>query len=225
MKHNAEGLLASNVLQPLKSGAEACPFADRETGVVYKLFPLHVNGGLGKTFEIGREEDQQGFVMDVRDAVLAETLEKLMILHDAGGHPTEIVGLDEKGDYLIAKQPLADSYGDIEADRETVLTRINVARDEALKLMRAVPCKARFKRPVWIIWVDERAWIMSDLHPGNVMMSAAGEPCIIDALLAPLPTTMILSDWLLKEAVMDAREWRNSGNRPVRKAFGDDDDL
>jgi hypothetical protein len=225
---DADGMLKSRFLVPLKTGAEACPFADLEWGVVYKLFPLHINGGLGKTFEIERDQEQTGFVMTVRDAVLAETIEKLMILHDAGAHPTELVGLDDQGDYLIAKQPLAQPYGDIEAERDVTIARIDAARPLAIETMRAVPCRASFKRPVWIIWCDERAWIMSDLHPGNVMQDANEQPCIIDALLAPLPPGMIATDRLLAEAVADARTWRETGARPERKAFGEDendDDL
>jgi hypothetical protein len=165
--------------------------------------------------------------MNVRDAILAETMEKLMILHDAGAHPTELVGLDENGDYLIVKQPLAQSYGDIEADRDATLRRIDVARPHAIERMRAVPCRARFKRSVWIIWVDERAWVLSDLHPGNVMKDASEGPCIIDALLAPVPPGMVSSDRWLAEAVADARAWRETGTLPKRQAFDDvnDDDL
>lgn len=224
---DADGMLTSRFLVPLKSGAEACPFADLEWGTVYKLFPLHSNGGLGKTFELERDEERTGFTMNVRDAILAETMEKLMILHDAGAHPTELVGLDENGDYLIVKQPLAQSYGDIDIFRDATLRKIDAARPQAIESMLAVPCKASFKRAVWIIWIDERAWVLSDLHPGNVMQDANGSPCIIDALLAPVPPAMVNCDRLLAEAAMDARFWRETGALPKRKAFEDvdDDDL
>ena len=222
-----DGMPTSRFLIPLKTGAEASPFADLEWGVVYKLFPLHSNGGLGKTFEIERDAARTGFSMSVRDAVLAETIEKLMVLHDAGAHPTELVGLDEQGDYLIAKQPLAQSFGDIESERDATIAKIDTARPQAIEAMRAVPCKAGFKRPVWIIWCDERAWVLSDLHPGNVMQDANRQPCIIDALLAPVPPGLISTDRLLAEAVADARSWRETGVLPKRKAFEDvnDDDL
>ena len=93
--------------------------------------------------------------------------------------------------------------------------------------MRAVSCKARFKRPVWIIWCAERAWVLSDLHSRNVMQDANGNPCIIDALLSPLPPGLISTDRLLSEAVEDARVWRKTGVLPKRKAFEDvnNDDL
>ena len=209
-------MLVSQQLEPLKTGAEACPFADREWGVVYKLFPLFASGGLGKTFDIESDEDVDGFSMSVRDAVLGETMEKLMVMHDAGGHATEIVGIDEWGDYLIAKQPLALPFGDLTADRAAAVSR-----------MRAVPCKASFKRPVWITWVWDLPWVMSDLHQGNVMREPSGAACIIDALLAPLAPQWIKGNRFLAESVEDARLFRSTGALPIRKAFDDvlDDEL
>ena len=220
-------MLTSSFLVPLKTGAEACPFADLATGVVYKLFPLHINGGLGKTFEIIADAEQTGIIMDVRDAVLSETIEKLMVMHDAGAHPTELVGLDDQGDYLIAKQPLAEAYGDLDNLRDITLAQIDSMRPQAAERMLAVPCRAGFKRPVWIVWCDDRAWAMSDLHPGNIMKDASDMPCIIDALMAPLPPKLISSNRILAEAVTDARIWRETGELPKRKSFEDvnDDDL
>lgn len=227
LARDADGILVSKFLTPLKTGAEACPFADFTSGVVYKLFPLHINGGLGKTFEVERDAEQGSITMDVRDAVLSETIEKLMVMHDSGAHPTELVGLDDQGDYLIAKQPLAQAYGDLENLRDITVAKIDSVRPLAVERMLAIPCRAGFKRPVWILWCDDRVWAMSDLHPGNVMQDAHGMPCIIDALLAPLPPGLIAANRLLFEAAADARIWRETGKRPKRKAFEDvnDDDL
>lgn len=216
LARDADGMLVSKTMVPLKTGAEASPFMDREWQVVYKLFPLHSFGGLGKTFEIERMPEGEGFEMTVRDAVLAETLEKLMILHDAGAHPTEIVGIDDQGDYLVVKQPLAFPHEDLEADRIAAVERV-----------RAVPCKARFRRNVWVLWMHDQAWIMSDLHPGNIMREPDGQPCIIDALLSPLPPGLIETDRLLREAVEDARAWREDRPRKGGDPFAlvSDDDL
>jgi hypothetical protein len=59
------------------------------------------------------------------------------------------------------------------------------------------------------------------------MKDAGGKPCIIDALLSPLPSQLIRVDRLIFEAVEDARIWRETGALPQRKAFEDvnDDDL
>lgn len=208
--------LISQYMQPLKTGAEASPFADGDWQVVYKLFPLHSSGGLGKTFEIDRYPDDQGFEMTVRDAVLIETMEKLIVLHDAGAHPTELVGIDDQGDYLVVKQPLAYPYKNLDEDRLIALERI-----------RAVPCRARFRRVVWILWEHDQAWVLSDLHPGNIMRDASDQPTIIDALLSPLPPALIQSDRLLIQDVEDARALREGRSRPSRDVFAEipDDEL
>jgi hypothetical protein len=59
------------------------------------------------------------------------------------------------------------------------------------------------------------------------MKDASGLPCIIDALLSPLPAELIHRDRMVSEATEDARLWRETGHLPVRKAFDDvnDDDL
>ncbi len=216
IQRDHDGILFSRTMVPLKTGAEASPFMDPDWQVVYKLFPLHASGGLGKTFEIERLPEESGFEMTVRDAVLAETLEKLMLLHDAGAHPTEIVGIDDMGDYLVVKQPLAQPHEELEEDRQAAVERI-----------RAVQCRARFRRNVWVLWMEENAWIVSDLHPGNIMREPDGSPCIIDALLAPLPPAMIRSDRYLEQAVAEARAWRLGLPRPSDDPFElvRDDDL
>lgn len=93
-------------LIPLPSGAEASPYHDPQSNSVYKLFDLRPNGSLGKKISL-ELNDQQEFEVVLKDAVLRDTSEKIRILNDIGGHPTEIVGLSDNGDYLIAKQPLA----------------------------------------------------------------------------------------------------------------------
>jgi hypothetical protein len=197
ISHDADDMLRSSVLRPLKTGAEACPFADDQWQVVYKLFHLFRSGGLGKTFEIEPSDDGEGYEMFTQDATLLQTVEKLMILHDAGACPTEIVGIDYMFDYLIVKQPLANAYQELEADRLAAVNAIH-----------AVPCKARFKRPTWILWEHDSAWIMSDLHQGNIMRDFQDRPTIIDALLSPLPPELIKSNRLLSEHVEDARSLR-----------------
>lgn len=216
MFHDQEGLLRSSILRPLKSGAEACPFADDQWNVVFKLFPLFNTGGLGKTFDIEVSDDGESYEMTTQDASLIQTIEKLMVLHDAGACPTEIVGIDHMFDYMIAKQPLASPYHQFETDRH-----------EAVRVIKAVPCKARFKRQTWILWEHESAWIMSDLHYGNIMRDAQDQPTIIDALLAPLPPEMIKSSRLLTEHVEDARALRLGLPATRRRSFDEvnDDEL
>ena len=96
-----------------------------------------------------------------------------------------------------------------------------------MSAIQAVPCKARFKRQTWILWEHQTAWIMSDLHYGNIMRDAQDQPTIIDALLAPLPPELIKGSRLLTEHVEDARALRLGLPLAGRKAFDalNDDDL
>lgn len=198
---------------PLKSGAEACPYADYATGVVYKLFFLLKNGGLGKKLscELG-EGDRFDCIME--DATLLDTLNKLSVLHDAGAHPTEIVGLSDDGKYLIAKQPLADPFQNFEEDRQA-----------AIDAIKGVHLSSQgFRSGVILIWLRDEAWIVSDLHVGNIMRDADDRPTIIDALIGAVPP--LAHDRLrqVREAVQDACDLREGRPLQVRAKFEDVDD-
>lgn len=214
ISHTDERLLHSEFLVPLKSGAEACPFWDREWDVVYKLFPLLNSGGLGKTFTLDFDcEDVDHIEVTTRDASLMETIDKLWILSLAGALPTEIVGLADTGDYLIVKQPLAQPFVDFESDRQFALDEI-----------KAIPCRAPVRRNFWMLWLNDLTYLVSDLHQGNIMRDSTDTPAIIDALFCPVAQSVIRQKTWLSEACADAREWRLTGAKPVRKAFDDVDD-
>jgi hypothetical protein len=209
-------LIISRILRPLTSGAEASPFLDEQWGVVYKLFPLLKSGGLGKTFSMEFNEQFDEADILTRDASLSETLEKLTTLSEAGALTTEIVGLTDSGDYLIAKQPLAKPYLDLESDRDTAVATI-----------RAVACRAPFARRLWTVWMHNQAYFVSDLHKGNIMRDESDSPTIIDALFCPVPISAARHFPWLAESVEDARAWQMTGTKPRRRAFDEvnDDDL
>jgi hypothetical protein len=211
---DSDGFLVSDVLKALKSGAEASPFLDEAHGVVYKLFPLYEKGGLGKTMTISQAVELQSFDTTIHDATMMITVEKLCTLHDAGAHPTEIIGLSESGDYLITKQPRAFPYSELTADREA-----------ALIAMHAVPCKARFNTAKWIFWLNEQPWAMSDLHQGNIMRDADGAPTIIDALITPLSPFIISRSEALRQSVEWARALRKGLPYLQPRSFEDVDDA
>ncbi len=206
--------LVSSFLVPLKSGAEACPFFDSDWEVVYKLFPLSLAtvGRLGKTLVINHDEENEDQMdLSVRDATLLETIEKLSVLHLSGALPTEIVGLASSGDYLIVKQPFAQPYAELGTDRE-----------RAVDSMKAVACRGPVRRPLWVMWVEDQAWFLSDLHEGNVMRDSSQEPVIIDALVSVIsPAALKRWPWL-GEAAEEAKFWRTHGYRPKRRVFGED---
>ncbi|WP_367870762.1 hypothetical protein [Luteolibacter sp. Populi] len=212
IRHDDDGLLESELLVPLAPGAEASPYLDREWGAVYKLFDLRTNGALGKKIEL-LPDSEGNFEVVLCDAVLSDTLEKLAVLNEAGALPTEILGLSESGGYLIVKQPLAYPRGDFESDRKTATTAIR----------GILPLFTGMRRTVAVIWVDNRAWLVSDLHERNIMRDSDGVPTIIDALTGPVPPSAMKHLPWLREAVEDARELRAGRPAVKRKRFEDVD--
>ena len=210
--HDEDGLTSSTLLSPLTPGAEASPFFDREWSAVYKLFDLRANGSLGKKIDLVPDNEDQ-FDLLLCDAVLQDTLEKLSILNEAGALPTEIVGLSESGDYLLVKQPLAFPRGSFEADRKV-----------AIHAVRGVtPLFTGLRRTVVVIWVDNRAWLVSDLHDRNIMRDSDGIPTIIDALIGPVPPAALKHLQWLREAIEDSQALREGRQPKIRKQFDDVD--
>jgi hypothetical protein len=204
---------APDTFKPLRSGAEACPYADYSAGVVYKLFFLLRNGGLGKkiSYELG---ENGRFECLIEDATLADTLNKLSTLHDAGAHPTEIVGLSDDGKFLIAKQPLASPYEDFDRDQRSALEQI-----------KAVPLSSQgFRSGANLIWIHGVAWVVSDLHKGNIMRDAEGQPTIIDALTGAVPPLAYDQLRQVRDAVQDAKDLREGRPPQIRMKFGNVDD-
>jgi len=214
--HDEDGIPGSDFLRALTPGAEASPYYDDSWNVVYKLFDLRVNGSLGKKIELQRNAEGE-FELILREAVLQDTLEKLAVLNEAGAHPTEIVGLSDTGDYLIIKQPLAQPRKDFEKDREAAIANVH----------GVTPPFTGLRRTVAVIWVDHRAWLVSDLHDRNIMRDQHGKPTIIDALTGPVPPLALKQLNWLREAVEDARALREGRPREPRKRFEDveDDEL
>lgn len=214
---DADGMLGSDKLRQLRSGAEAYPFADDEAKVVYKLFNLRANGSLGKRVVLERVEEERHEII-LCDATLRDTLEKLIVLSDAGGHPTEIVGLSDDGNFLIAKQPLALPWVNFQKDR----------RSATDALLAVVPPFTRLNREIAVFWLREQTWIVCDLHNGNIMRNRENAPTIIDALVGPLPSEVFGKLAWAREASEDSRALR-LGLPPVKRLkFGegvDDDSL
>ena len=190
-------MLTSDFLTALPSGAEAIPFFDEERKVVYKLFDLRRDQTLGKKISL-EETESDRFEVKLLPAALADTLEKLAVLNEAGGHPTEIVGLSSNGDYLIAKQPLAFPCHDYQTDR-----------DAATKSMGGiVPPFTNLARQVAVIWLDSRAWLICDLNQHNIMRDREGNATVIDGLIGLVAPDVCRKLAWLRDAVEDAEAMR-----------------
>lgn len=187
------GRWQSEFLNPLKPGAEAIPFLDRERGVVYKLFDLRGAGLLGKKLIAERAPTPAGWEVTLGDSTLFETLQKLTILDEADAHATEIVGLLDTGDHLVVKQPEAVHIPIGPAERAQAAGKLGCVLVTALR------------GELRVIWRDESPWFLGDLHPGNVMRDAHGECTIIDALVGTIPRAMIAEIGEIQAAVNEAR--------------------
>lgn len=181
---DADGLLSSKELEALTPGAEASPYLDHDAQVVYKFFELHPNGAMGKKFDLVRadESDRPGipeeerYHLESQPATVFDTIRKLRILNTAGAHPTEIVGLSEGADFLVAKQPKAFAYKDLGIDTQSAIDAIR----------GIIPERSRLEAQVVVIWVENEAMLVSDLHERNIMRDRDGNPTIIDALIGPI---------------------------------------
>ncbi|MDZ4286542.1 MAG: hypothetical protein U0984_01210 [Prosthecobacter sp.] len=183
--------------------------------MVYKLFDLKETGGLGKKLTLERNEDR-GWRAVPCDANLDDTLEKLSVLHEAGACPTEIVGLAATGDYLIVKQPLCYPFDNFEEDRRIAAASI-----------KAVVPKYSIGQEIRVIWLQDQAWCIGDLHKGNIMRESNGAPTIIDALIGPLPPELLRAEPALQTAANRARDLREGREPPPDDLFHgvSDDEL
>jgi hypothetical protein len=211
--HDEDGILISDFLVPLPSGAEAHPYRDDDWNVVYKLFFLGEDGSLGRKIALEETENDR-FEIKLLPARLIDTLEKLSVLNEAGAHPTEIVGLSATADFLIAKQPLAFPYQNYEKDRETATHALGAL----------VPPFTNLERQVAVFWLNSNGWLISDLHNRNIMRDREGNPTIIDALIGPVPRKAMRKLAWLRNAVEDAETIRSGCKPKKRIAFGDESD-
>ena len=220
--HDSDGFQESNLLTPIAGGAEAFAYLDDKFEVVYKLFNLNHDGSLGKKLAYEREESGE-YGLTVAPARLVETIEKLELLHNLGAHPTEIVGLSENGDYLIVKQPRAypESYSGenmppgarvkFEEDREKAISRIRGIQAES----------SGFRRLVAASHFEGQNWLISDLHTRNIMRDSEGLPTIIDALTGIVSPAAYDRHPTLREACEYSKQWRRTGQHPVRRSILD----
>ena len=105
---------------------------------------------------------------------------------------------------------------DFEADRRIAVTEIRGILPEFTG--------SGLRHTVVMMWLENRAWLVGDLHERNIMRDQDGTPTIIDALIGPVPPAALGELRWLREATEDALALRE--NRPAvkRQRFEDADD-
>jgi valyl-tRNA synthetase len=185
----------NDTLKKLKPGAEAQPFADTQTGVVYKVFAANSDGFVGRKVAIQPSPSQRPHI-DFEASTPLEALEKLALLHEIGGLPTEILGVTAQGDWVLA-QPEATAVSEGE---------IGAARAEAVSLVGGVQVNESGLEDIRIVWHRGRAWIISDLHLRNIMRDSSGTARIMDALIVPVPKSLSGKYESVRQAIREAKE-------------------
>ncbi|MDB6132035.1 MAG: hypothetical protein JWM59_278 [Verrucomicrobiales bacterium] len=190
--------------------------------MVYKLFDLRPHGSLGKKIVLAPGDNGE-YELRHRDATLLDTMEKIQVLHNLGGHATEIVGLDSMANFLIVKQPLAEPqpYNSVGYPESDAYRLFETDRTTAINAIRGEICRGSGLRvPLVVGFVDEQAWLVADLHHRNIMRDADGNATIIDALTGSVtPSAYQKLPWLA-DAVARAKGWRHNLQRP--KSWSED---
>ena len=185
----------------MREGREASAWKDELFGCVYKLFDLRTDGSLGMKLTISMIDEYECRV-EYAKATITDVLTRQCTTHKAGACPTEIVGLSESCDYLICKQPFCDDYVSLEDDKHS-----------AAENMKAVRPTGTYGADVWLYWIDDKAWILGDLHKGNIRRLHGSIPTVIDCLVGEVPLEVMTKHAAIGRAIMRAKEWRK-GNKP-----------
>jgi hypothetical protein len=177
-------------LRPISSGVEATAFEAADQSI-YKFFMPRDNGRIGGTFEF-RRGDEVALLAEASDGSYRAMLEKFDLIVRLGGMPTEVIGVTQHEGVLITKQTLG----------ERLAEGADTSRVQPAPL---IPIPSRFLRAhrdhPRLYFVDDRPWLVADLHSKNLVRAEDHSMRAIDLLAAPLPAELIaaeplLVDWL-----------------------------
>jgi hypothetical protein len=191
-----EDLLAEcgDRLRPISSGVEATAFEAADHSI-YKFFMPRDNGRIGGTFEF-RRGDEVALLAEASDGSYRAMLEKFDLIVRLGGMPTEVIGVTQHEGVLITKQTLG----------ERLAEGADTSRVQPAPL---IPIPSRFLRAhrdhPRLYFVDDRPWLVADLHSKNLVRAEDHSLRAIDLLAAPLPADLIAGEPLLVDWLERAR--------------------
>ncbi len=177
-------------LRPISSGVEATAF-EAEDHSIYKFFMPRADGRIGGTFEFRRGEEI-ALHAEAADGSYRAMLEKFDLILRLDGMPTEVVGVSKHEGVLITKQTLGERLAEgADTSRVQPAPLISIPS----RFLRAHRDHPR------LYFVDDRPWLVADLHAKNLVRAADGRLRAIDLLAAPFPSELVageplLADWL-----------------------------
>lgn len=187
-----EDLLAEcgSRLRPISSGVEATAFEAADHSI-YKFFMPRDDGRIGGTFEF-RRGDEVALLAEASDGSYRAMLEKFDLIVRLGGMPTEVIGVTKHEGVLITKQTLGERLSE----------GADTSRVQPAPL---IPIPSRFLRAhrdhPRLYFVNDRPWLVADLHSKNLVRAQDHTLRAIDLLAAPFPPDLVaaeplLVDWL-----------------------------
>ncbi|HQY06665.1 MAG TPA: hypothetical protein PLQ52_11435 [Lacunisphaera sp.] len=185
------------------TGAEAEAFHDEAHGVVYKVFKQGGNGSIGNRLVI----DQDG--MALLDAgTERDVAEKVWVLNELGGVPTEIVGYTADGE-LMVKQPLGQR-GSVDAKKTRPANRaVNRAANLVAIPARILARPNQWKGGLHYSNINGAHVLIDDLHAGNYVGDTMGRGRILD-----LATHVLTADEIARQPSL--REWIHAQQEQAR---------
>ncbi len=206
-----EDLLAEcgSRLRPISSGVEATAFEAADHSI-YKFFMPRDDGRIGGTFEF-RRGDEVALLADASDGSYRAMLEKFDLIVRLDGMPTEVVGVTKHEGVLITKQTLG----------ERLPEGADTSRVQPAPL---IPIPSRFLRAhrdhPRLYFVEERPWLVADLHAKNLVRAEDNALRAIDLLAAPFPAALVAAEPLLADWLERVRQ---DPNAAVLRAPHDDE--
>lgn len=192
-----EDLLAEcgSRLRPISSGVEATAFEAADHSI-YKFFMPRDNGRIGGTFEFRRGEEV-ALLADAADGSYRAMLEKFDLIVRLDGMPTEVVGVTKNEGVLVTKQTLGGLLSEGEDTSKVQPAALIAIPSRFLRAHRDHPR---------LFFVDDKPWLVADLHSKNLVRAADGQLRAIDLLAAPFPPELVakeplLADWLERARV------------------------
>jgi hypothetical protein len=172
--------LPSGVAIKIGSGNEVVAYRARNAEVVYKVFGISPRGEMGSV-HIPQTQPDGTVNMVARSGTFDEMLAKVEATNRMGGVPTEIVGVTKDGE-LIVKQPYSPDSNEYEFP-------VQMNQSGAVQVPYSMTFRSGWR--IWIVSIDGRPMLVTDLLHGNFRPDSRGNDRVSDLSITPVPATLL----------------------------------